>query len=153
MSVSDERLNYVQAAKFSDDALEKERDALASALQRLAMVQRELAIGQHELMAGQKVLAEQQGKLVEFLSSPFGDDDDDYGEDANSEKSDLVQAMSTATVEESVAGPAKSTPLEVEVASPTIAALPPTIFRGSRAPPIRFEKEVDEEEDQDSDRK
>jgi hypothetical protein len=61
----------LQGAKYSEEALEKERDALAKALERLAVVQRELAMGQHELMAGQKALAEQQDKLVQFLESPF----------------------------------------------------------------------------------
>ena len=60
-----------QAGKYSEEALEKERDALAKALERLAVVQRELAIGQHELMFGQRALAEQQDKLVQFLESPF----------------------------------------------------------------------------------
>jgi hypothetical protein len=63
----------VQGAKYSEEALEKERDALAKALERLALVQRELAMGQHELMAGQQALADQQDKLVAFLESPWDD--------------------------------------------------------------------------------
>lgn len=61
----------MQGAKYSEEALERERDALAKALERLATVQRELAMGQHELMSGQRALAEQQDKLVQFLESPF----------------------------------------------------------------------------------
>lgn len=64
----------VQGAKYSEEALEKERDALAKALERLASVQRDLAMGQHELMAGQKALADQQDKLVQFLESPFDEE-------------------------------------------------------------------------------
>ena len=64
-----------QEGRYSEEALEKERDALAKALERLATVQRELAMGQHELMSGQKALAEQQDKLVQFLEAPFDEDE------------------------------------------------------------------------------
>ena len=62
---------WSQDSKYSEEALQRERDALAQALERLAGVQRELALSQNELMAGQKSLAEQQDKLVQFLESPF----------------------------------------------------------------------------------
>ena len=82
----------VQAGKYSEEALEKERDALAKALERLAAVQRELATGQHELMAGQKALAEQQDKLVQFLESPFEEEGDD-GEGPSTSSPDASSAM------------------------------------------------------------
>lgn len=61
----------MQDAKYSEEALQKEREALAKALERLADVQKDLASSQKELMTGQKALAEQQDKLVQFLESPF----------------------------------------------------------------------------------
>jgi hypothetical protein len=61
----------MQDSKYSEEALQRERDALAQALERLANVQRELAMSQNELMVGQKALADQQDKLVRFLESPF----------------------------------------------------------------------------------
>ena len=67
-------VRWLQVGKYSEEALEKEREQLAKALERLAGVQKELAVGQHELMAGQKALAEQQDKLVQFLESPFADE-------------------------------------------------------------------------------
>jgi hypothetical protein len=71
--------SLVQGAKYSDEALEKERDGLAKALERLGSVQHELAMGQHELMAGQKALADQQDKLILFLESPFEEDAAAFG--------------------------------------------------------------------------
>jgi hypothetical protein len=89
----------VQESKYSEEALERERDALAKALERLANVQRELAMGQHELMAGQKTLADQQDKLVHFLDAPFDneehepDDQTDQPGGASQSESSPVQVF------------------------------------------------------------
>jgi hypothetical protein len=57
--------------RYSEEAMQREREALAKSLERLADVQKELASSQKELMMGQKALAGQQDKLIRFLESPF----------------------------------------------------------------------------------